>query len=448
MLRLTVLLVLLSRSRTAYVTTPTFADQFQQLYEKLEKFQPLEQEKSPHEKLYEKLEKLNSLTPKELTDEDEELLTAMQIWGRLDPDQLDGVEKDLQSIRDDDDAKSDRIVDGDDSDSDYNDGEEDDPIDWDQYQDEEMESVSTARPGVVTPSDMTKLGYRETVISAADPIAATNERPRILDDSSLTAAERMALRKATYANIAAVVKAGKCSEPQPRWLTVRQLAPAANIVYMPPCVQLHRCAPDSGCCYDEAEVCAPVAGKFVALPFYLQKADGNRSPARMLFFNHTSCACVSRDTLQTTVRTRIDAELPKQISRASEESRERQNDWRAGTEEPRLHGVRDRDDADHTAPPQLRRCTCPTLFLARPLNDGICSCVCEWADASRRRDCLSLARGREHFGMRDRVCIDRGDCNAPACEHGAYERSVGKCPQRRYRRVRYHHRARTERPSD
>lgn len=122
MLRLTVLLVLLSRSRTAYVTTPTFADQFQQLYEKLEKFQPLEQEKSPHEKLYEKLEKLNSLTPKELTDEDEELLTAMQIWGRLDPDQLDGVEKDLQSIRDDDDAKSDRIVDGDDSDSDYNDG--------------------------------------------------------------------------------------------------------------------------------------------------------------------------------------------------------------------------------------------------------------------------------------------------------------------------------------
>ena len=36
---------------------------------------------------------------------------------------------------------------------------------------------------------------------------------------------------------------------------------------MPPCVQLHRCAPDAGCCYDEAEVCAPVDGKYVAIPF-------------------------------------------------------------------------------------------------------------------------------------------------------------------------------------
>ncbi|XP_063822819.1 uncharacterized protein LOC135072722 isoform X1 [Ostrinia nubilalis] len=444
MLRLTVLLVLLSRSRTAYVT-PTFADQLDRLNEKLQKFQL--EEKNPHEKLYDKLAKLNALNPRDLNDDDEELLTAMQMWGMLDPEQLDGVVKDLQSVREDEEARSDRILD-DDSDGDWNDLEEgDDPIDWDQYQDEEMESASTARPGVVTPSAITRLGpgYRETVISAVDPIAATKERPRILDDSTLTAVERLALRKATYANIAAVVKAGKCSEPQPRWLTVRQLAPAANIVYMPPCVQLHRCAPDSGCCYDEAEVCAPVAGKYVALPFYLQKADGNRSIARMLFFNHTSCACVSRDTLQTTVRTRIDQELPKQIVRASEESQERQNDWRAGTEEPHLSSARE----DHTAPPQLRRCTCPTLFLARPLNDGICSCVCEWPDATRRRDCLSQARGREHFSMRDRVCIIHGDCNTPACEYGAYEKSLGKCPQRRYRRTRYHHRARaTERPSD
>ncbi|RVE50585.1 hypothetical protein evm_004812 [Chilo suppressalis] len=231
------------------------------------------------------------------------------------------------------------------------------PMDW--YDEPE----TTAR-SAVTPSAFTRLGadYRETVVSAVDPIAATNARPRIMDDTSLTPLEKVTLKRAAFANIAAVLKTGKCSEPQPRWLTVRQLAPAANIVYMPPCVQLHRCAPDSGCCYDEAEVCAPVAGDYVALPFYLQKADGNRSIARMLFFNHTQCACVSRETLQTTVRTRI--ESPKRDEREQDsaksesreqdstksESRERQNDWRASTEEPDL----EKED-DRTAPPQLRR---------------------------------------------------------------------------------------------
>lgn len=144
---------------------------------------------------------------------------------------------------------------------------------------------------------------------------------------------------------------------------------------MPPCVQLHRCAPDSGCCYDESEVCAPVDGKYVALPFFvslinfytfldwqitilghyqtyvlfhfqLNKPDKNLTAARILFFNHTRCACVSRDTLQSTARTRIEHKEERKETR----DRERQNDWQAPTEEP----VAEKDEAI-TSPPLLRR---------------------------------------------------------------------------------------------
>ncbi|KAM3963773.1 uncharacterized protein ACR2FA_002297 [Aphomia sociella] len=450
MLRLSVLLILLShRIRTAYVTTntPSFADRLDRLYEKLEKISvtPISDDrnlvKSPQEKLYEKLDRLNSLTPDrvDLSDEDKELLSAIEKWGMLSAEQLDGVMKELQRVRDGDDEKS-AVNDWEYGDSDWSDEELQDlegeyPMDW--YNDDEHDTLSTSKPIVgVTPSAFTRQDseYRESVLSAVDPIAATNERPRILDDSSLTLPERMALRKAIFDNVAAVVKTSKCREPQPRWLNVRQLAPAANIVYMPPCVQLHRCAPDAGCCYDEAEVCAPVAGKYVFLPFYLTRANGNMSMARMLFFNHTQCACVSRETLST-VRTRVEHQKRENHDQRKATT-EILRDDRPPTAEPDL------EKDQPTAPPQLKRCTCPTLFLARISDNGFCSCICDWPEMNRRRDCLSLARGREHFGLRDRVCVVNGDCTTPTCEYGAYERSTGLCPMRKYRRSRYHHRGR------
>lgn len=69
--------------------------------------------------MYEKLEKLTvapaiiSSSPiPYLSDEEEELLTAMQIWGDLTPDQLNGVAKDLQRIRDDaDEDRTERLSD-------------------------------------------------------------------------------------------------------------------------------------------------------------------------------------------------------------------------------------------------------------------------------------------------------------------------------------------------
>lgn len=112
MLRVTIILVLLShRIGTSVVTDrPSFADRLDKIYEKLEKFTiaPTTQEKSPREKLYEKLDKLKSLTPQrvDFSDDDEELLSAVQMWGTLSAEDFYGVVKDLQGVREADDEKS------------------------------------------------------------------------------------------------------------------------------------------------------------------------------------------------------------------------------------------------------------------------------------------------------------------------------------------------------
>ncbi|VVD05296.1 unnamed protein product [Leptidea sinapis] len=434
MTRILILLLCLSRTRTAYITDPpSFAERLDKLYEKLEKFTV-----APHnrdDRLYAKLEKLNSLTPDAQLSEEDEILSAIQMWGTMSDDQLQEVIQGLREMKED---RSERLAD-DYVDGDWND--EDDPDsegdyandvgeDWDPLEDD---ISSTSKPLLgVTPSAFTRLdNYRHTIVSAVDPVAATKERPRILDDSYSTAEDRLAVRRAALSNIRTALRSGQCLTPQPRWLSVRKLAPAADTLYMPPCVQLHRCAEDTGCCHDEAQMCAPVDGKHIVLSFLLNKADGNLTTARMLFFNHTRCACVSKDTLQSTARSRIDRPVPEKREASASE---RQNDWRPPTEEPPLE--RDEEQAS----PQLRRCTCPKLFKNR-ITDDVCSCNCDWPVASRRRDCLSLARGREHFGLRDRVCVAQGDCNVPSCEYGPYERHAGRCPMRRYKR-RFHLRGR------
>ncbi|CAB3235282.1 unnamed protein product [Arctia plantaginis] len=307
------------------------------------------------------------------------------------------------------------------------------------------DSSSTEKPSIlgVTPSAITKLGPVRTVVSAAASIAATNVRPRIIPDPNMSPKERRQLISAVMERTNAMVHLSECLVPQPRWLIVRQLAPAADTAYTPPCVQLHRCAPDSGCCTNEEDVCAPIGGEYILLPFYLHKADGSMKVVRMQFYNHTNCACVSRDTLQSTIISRMSMGMMGVSNPSTSESQEeekptriveRQNDWRTPTQEPAL----DKDEEETTEPPQLRRCTCPGLFLASMTDTVRCSCVCDWPDASRRRDCQSLAKGKEHFGLRDRVCVQVGNCTPPSCEYGVYDRALGRCPLRKYRRVRYH----------
>ncbi|XP_075974589.1 uncharacterized protein LOC142975550 [Anticarsia gemmatalis] len=432
-------------SRTAHVTdSPNI---FDRLIQKIEKINPPSRElgHSPTDKLYEKLDYLNSLEPdKDFTDE-VQLLSAMHSW--LSAEQMHGVVKEVQRM------KAERLE----NDIEYNDGdwndedsESDYPMDdWDSDDQSEsgILSDSTAKPSILamTPSALNRVEPVSTAVLAAASIAATNARPRIIVDPNMTAQERHQLHSAVLMSTGALVRAGKCLVPQARWLTVRQLAPAADTVYTPPCIQLHRCAHDTGCCLNEGEVCAPVEGKAVALPFYLHKADGSANLVKMQFYNHTQCACIPREILQSAITSRMAVGMSignpsvsesQQDERPSRREMERQNDWRAPTEEPAL----EKDET--TAPPQLRRCTCPGLFLASMTDTVPCSCVCDWHDSGRRRDCQSLARGKEHFGLRDRVCVATGDCNPPTCEYGVYDKAVGMCPLRRYRRVRYHARGR------
>lgn len=100
----------------AYMTDqPSFADRLNHIYEKLEKF-TIAPSKKLNSKLYAKLDRLNSLKPGELTDEDEELLSAMQMWGTISDDQLKGVVQEFQNLKED---KSDRVDEY--SDGDWND---------------------------------------------------------------------------------------------------------------------------------------------------------------------------------------------------------------------------------------------------------------------------------------------------------------------------------------
>ncbi|XP_004929408.2 uncharacterized protein LOC101742944 [Bombyx mori] len=435
MLCLSLFLVLLTTPIWTYVTeTPSFIDRLGKLYEKLEKITiaptPDNFGSNSKDKLYAKLERFNALSPDkfELSDEEEELISTMEKWG-LSADQMDIIVKELQRTREDDEEKIERNEEYNDEDELLKDLSEGDYLNDKDWETEDEVTFSTSKPLLGTmPSAFTKTTYKKTIISAAEPIALTNERPRILDETSLTKLGTQ-LRQEAFANAAKFIRESRCHTPQARWLTVRQMAPAADTNYMPSCVRLHRCTPDSGCCTNDADICAPIEGKYVALPFYLHKADGNTNVARMVFYNHTKCACVSRETLQTTIRTRIESKPEPEPRR--DLAIESQNDWRMPTEAPKL------DSEEPTAPPQLRRCTCPTLFLSTPEN-GSCSCICDWPEAARRRDCLSLARGKEHFGLRDRVCVAQGHCNQPSCEYGSYDKTNGICPLRRFRRLRFH----------
>ncbi|KOB76695.1 Fungal specific transcription factor domain-containing protein [Operophtera brumata] len=84
--------------RTAHVTSPpSLVDRLDELYKKLERLTV-----EPN---------LISPTPNPLSDEDEELLSAMQTWGNLTPDQLNEVVKDMLMREDVEDDRTERLSD-------------------------------------------------------------------------------------------------------------------------------------------------------------------------------------------------------------------------------------------------------------------------------------------------------------------------------------------------
>lgn len=87
--------------------------------------------------------------------------------------------------------------------------------------------------------------------------------------------------------------------------------------------------------------------------FQLGKANRNLTVARMLFFNHTRCSCIYRDSYESTARAKVGFREERRdeiLARRESALRERQNDWRAPTEEPLLER-----DEEQTSPPQLQK---------------------------------------------------------------------------------------------
>ncbi|KPJ05503.1 hypothetical protein RR46_02119 [Papilio xuthus] len=118
------LIVVLAVHSQAYVTEPpSLAKRLDRLYEKIERFNLAQSEPVRMEdKLNAKLAKLNALTPVRLGDEDEELVSAMQLWGDMSEDQVKDVVRELQQIKEQrPEDKVERMADGEYGDSDWND---------------------------------------------------------------------------------------------------------------------------------------------------------------------------------------------------------------------------------------------------------------------------------------------------------------------------------------
>lgn len=88
-------------------TEKSFAERLGKLYEKLKKLTIPPESSSEQNKLYEKLDRLNSLSPSSALTEDEELLSAMQLWGSLSEEQLQGLVREIQEIKEE---RSEKII--------------------------------------------------------------------------------------------------------------------------------------------------------------------------------------------------------------------------------------------------------------------------------------------------------------------------------------------------
>lgn len=109
MSRLALLLLVateLMRARTATVSGgPSIRTRLERLYEKLERFTVAPQTESLLDKFAAKIDQLNAIAPERdeldelLTDDDEEVLSAMQLWAEMSPEEIAAAAKELQMMR-------------------------------------------------------------------------------------------------------------------------------------------------------------------------------------------------------------------------------------------------------------------------------------------------------------------------------------------------------------
>lgn len=183
-----------------------------------------------------------------------------------------------------------------------------------------------------------------------------------------------------------VIKESTCRVPQLRCVRVES---DTSKQYAPHCIQLHRCAEDSGCCHSRHEICAPKEIHKVELPFHVLGTNSRKSePVNLTFDNHTECHCIERINYNADVAKLVETELAEV-----------------------------KEDT-------ILNCKCPGLFEKIIQNDGTCRCDC----SSSNFHCEFRKRGKEHFFMDERRCINQGVCKPPTCLYGPYIKKEGRCP--------------------
>uniref|UniRef100_A0A4V2H8Y7 U19-Liphistoxin-Lsp1a_1 n=1 Tax=Liphistius sp. SGP-2016 TaxID=1905180 RepID=A0A4V2H8Y7_9ARAC len=82
-----------------------------------------------------------------------------------------------------------------------------------------------------------------------------------------------------------------CSTPVPKLIYLKR---GASEKYHPPCVVLHRCSNDTGCCWKNSKICDKIKSENVTLPIQVINSTKQRTDITMTFENHTSCGCMDK----------------------------------------------------------------------------------------------------------------------------------------------------------
>ncbi|CAL1263012.1 unnamed protein product [Larinioides sclopetarius] len=188
---------------------------------------------------------------------------------------------------------------------------------------------------------------------------------------------------------------GKCRDPKPQVIRIKDYHPDPSKEYIPRCTILHRCGDFSGCCDTAAFHCVPRAFQEVSLPFYSTKIGKNGKISGgveiLLFENHTACECQPINDL------------------------------------PRLQeGHNNLQDGEEDLPSKSKCRECPVPFTKRVYIDGRCGCDC----FDRQKPCLRIKRGRAPLSEIERRCVLANQCHIPDCEYGLFNTESGYCPRR------------------
>ncbi|XP_050498091.1 uncharacterized protein LOC114329749 [Diabrotica virgifera virgifera] len=268
-----------------------------------------------------------------------------------------------------------------------------DSLDEDVQAEEPTEKPSSTLPPVVRPvSRLTEwkwntLGTREKV------------QESMRQQLNLKPSKEQLKVKAVIEHYARVNQQSKCLTPLPRVISVQQEHPDPTRTYIPACTVLHRCAEDSGCCKRDTR-CQYKTRVLVSLYFYAKYVGQDHNTIERLdFYNHTECECKDKTEY-----------IPLES--------EKDPDF----------GAKSLIEYNLTAESTNTRCNCPKPFQSF-LSLQKCSCDCDKSD----QDCITLKKGKEHFSMTNRICIQDNQCGLPACEYGAYMYTEGKCPSKQDR---------------